>query len=162
MQNAVLQNLFYCHTVVPKEGLAQSFVNERPNASITFVGHSKGGAEAAANGVATNRDFIIFNPATPNFGAYGLSEADFTASGQSFIIDGEVLDLVLRRTLMRGRPVDELISLNRPNRPAWQALTLLIPNVFLGIEKWRTVYTHGMDAVIEALRLAGFDNEEIC
>lgn len=38
------------------------FVNNNLDADITFIGHSKGGAEAAANAVANNKNAILFNP----------------------------------------------------------------------------------------------------
>jgi hypothetical protein len=42
---------------------ARTVVQKYPNANITFIGHSKGGAEAILNGFATNRNVMAFNPA---------------------------------------------------------------------------------------------------
>ena len=60
-----------------------------PDADLTFVGHSKGGAEATANAVATNRDAYVFNPAAVNLKAYGLSSKDYTASMTAFVVKGD-------------------------------------------------------------------------
>ena len=40
---------------------AKNFVNKYPNAHVTFVGHSKGGAEAISNALATDKDAITFS-----------------------------------------------------------------------------------------------------
>ncbi len=63
-------------------------------ANITFVGYSKGGAEAAANAVATNKDAVLFNPSSTAFAMYGLDEDDYTANTVSYIVNGEVLDSI--------------------------------------------------------------------
>lgn len=56
-----------------------------------FVGTSYGGAEAAVNAVATGKDAILFNPASPNLSKYGLSFDDYEANMVSYIIEGEAL-----------------------------------------------------------------------
>jgi len=67
-------------------------IKERyPDAVITFVGYSKGGAEAAANAAATGKDAVLFNPAIPNLRAYGLSLENYEANMVSYIIEGELL-----------------------------------------------------------------------
>ena len=74
---------------------AQKFVAEHPDAEIIFIGHSKGGAEAAANAVATNCNAIIFNPARANYEAYGLDRDGYTGNITAFVVEGEPLDAVL-------------------------------------------------------------------
>jgi hypothetical protein len=54
--------------------------------------HSKGGAEAAANAVATKKNSIIFNPATVNLEAYGLSSSNYSGSMTAFIVKGDILN----------------------------------------------------------------------
>lgn len=71
---------------------ADNFVKANPDANITFIGHSKGGAEAAANAVATNRNAILFNPATVNLGAYGLNSSSYTGTMTAYIVKGEILN----------------------------------------------------------------------
>lgn len=61
-------------------------------ASLTFVGFSKGGAEAAANALATKGNAILFNPATLRYPTkYGLSLEDCDDKITSYIINGEAL-----------------------------------------------------------------------
>ncbi len=72
---------------------AEKFVNDHPGAHITFVGHSKGGAEATMNALATNKDAIVFNPAKPNYAAYGISPVGYDKNVTSYIISGEALSL---------------------------------------------------------------------
>ena len=56
------------------------------------MGFSKGGAEAAANALATKGDAILFNPATLRYPTkYGLSLEDCDDKITSYIINGEVL-----------------------------------------------------------------------
>ena len=70
---------------------SKKFVEEKYGSAITFVGHSKGGAEAAANAVLTKKNAILFNPATVNLNAYGLDSSDYSASMTAYIVDGEIL-----------------------------------------------------------------------
>ena len=73
---------------------ARDVVTSFPDASITFIGHSKGGAEAAANAIATNQNAIIFNPATLAANAYNLNVDEYTAQMTAYIVEGEVLNLL--------------------------------------------------------------------
>ena len=73
------------------EAFARRFVKEHPYAYITFVGHSKGGAEAAYNAMATNRDAVIFNPAPVNPVMYGLKSSNAGAINE-YIVKGEILN----------------------------------------------------------------------
>ena len=78
--------------------MAQNFVNgEYGNHEITFIGHSKGGAEAIANAVATGRPCITFNPANPNLRSYGLllHELQYDDYNMThYIVDGEILNSI--------------------------------------------------------------------
>lgn len=66
------------------------------------VAHSKGGAEAIANAVATNRNGITFNPAKPNLSAYSDLFTpeywgshyikDYSANTTNYVVDGEILN----------------------------------------------------------------------
>ena len=73
---------------------ANDFVKKHPDAHITFIGHSKGGAEAAAAAVATKNDSILFNPATVNLSAYGLELDNYSGDMTAYIVEGEVLDSI--------------------------------------------------------------------
>lgn len=82
-----------------------------PDADLTFVGHSKGGAEAAANAVATNRDAYVFNPAAVNLKAYGLSSKYYTASMTAFVVKGD--PVAATYPILFAKPIDKLIMLPR-------------------------------------------------
>jgi len=69
------------------------FVSQKCGYEITFVGHSKGGAEAAGAAIATNRNAILFNPAVLNVRGYGLSTYDYDVRKMlAFIVNGEALN----------------------------------------------------------------------
>ena len=120
---------------------ANKFVESHPNSEITFIGHSKGGAEAAANAVATNLNAILFNPATVNLSAYGLSASDYNASMNVFIVNGEILNGIFGPF---SSPIDKLTFL--PHPPA-------ISNSKIGV----AVDWHSMDSVIFSLQMVGYE-----
>ena len=70
---------------------ARGFSEYAGGTKITFVGHSKGGAEAAAAAVATNRDAILFNPANANLEDYGLDGNDYTGNMVQYVVENEIL-----------------------------------------------------------------------
>lgn len=82
-----------------------------PDADLTFVGHSKGGGEAAANAVATNRDAYVFNPAAANLKAYGLNSKNYTANMTAFVVKGDPVSKTY--PLLFAKPIDKLIMLPR-------------------------------------------------
>ena len=87
---------------------AQMFVDANPDAEVTFVGHSKGGAEAAANAVATNKNAILFNPATVNLQAYDLDSSTYSAEMTAYIVEGDILNLLFAPI---SSPIDNVIYL---------------------------------------------------
>ena len=68
----------------------------------------KGGAEAAANAVATGKKAILFNPAKANLGAYGLDADEYDGKMVSYVVDGEVLETYLN-WLPFETPADKII-----------------------------------------------------
>ena len=56
------------------------------------MGHSKGGGEAIANAVVTNKNVITFNPSRTAFSQYGLDESKYTANSKRYVVDGEILN----------------------------------------------------------------------
>ena len=72
---------------------AEGFVKTHSQ-EITFVGHSKGGGEAMANAVATNRNAITFNLAKANLPVYGLGQAKkaYSATMIHYVVEGEILN----------------------------------------------------------------------
>ena len=100
------------------------------NYEITFIGHSKGGAEAAANAVATNRNAILFNPAAAALSSYGLDSSSYSASMTAYVVWGEPLSMV-----------------------NW----LLGANVIDGYEtlpfySWNPIKNHSMEAIVNGLK----------
>ncbi len=60
---------------------------------LTFVGHSKGGAEATGNALATNRGAVLFNPATLFSKQYGLSSKQYTGQMMVYVVKGDPLNI---------------------------------------------------------------------
>ena len=82
---------------------AESFCRKHKKQKITFVGHSKGGAEAMANAVVTNRNCIVFNPAVVYYKPYGLRKKreQYTALISAYFVEGEFLTGVLQKRQKR-------------------------------------------------------------
>ncbi|HBX87542.1 MAG TPA: hypothetical protein DEG09_02870, partial [Marinilabiliaceae bacterium] len=133
-------------------GIAKSiaFVRKHSGIEITFIGHSKGGAEAAANAVATNKNAILFNPMTVNLKAYQGTNKDkaekYSASMTAFIVEGEILNKVFGPI---SKPIDKKVDLSQKhNTKSWY-----IPDALKTINSIRN---HLMDAVIWGLRKDGY------
>jgi len=73
---------------------AKAFIAEHPNSEVSFVGHSKGGLEAAANAIATNKNAYLYNPMMLNYSRYFLGFAlnIYTAEMKSYVVEGEILN----------------------------------------------------------------------
>lgn len=112
---------------------AKEFVNNNSDSHITFIGHSKGGAEAAANAVATNKDAILFNPATVNLSAYKLNGKNFSSDMTAYIVKGEILNNIFG---WMSEPIDSLVYL--PNQGG------------------SALDNHSMSSVISALNEKGY------
>ena len=90
---------------------------ELKNKELTFVGHSKGGAEAAANAVATNREGVLFNPAAVNLKGYDLDSRKYDKSRHhitAFVVIGEFLDESINKM---AKPIDKKIMLTPLSSP---------------------------------------------
>jgi len=112
---------------------AKEFVNNNSDSHITFIGHSKGGAEAAANAVATNKDAILFNPATVNLSAYKLNGKNYSSNMTAYIVKGEILNNIFG---WMSEPIDSLVYL--PNQGG------------------SALDNHSMSSVISALNEKGY------
>ena len=123
---------------------AERFVNSMPDGTeITFTGHSKGGAEAAANALATGMDAIIFNSAFPNLSAYGLGDAmkGYEGTITHYVIAGEALTLFYL-ALKTKNPLLARFLLDNP----------AVITIMLSPENLLTIFqNHDMDAIIAAL-----------
>jgi len=111
----------------------EAFVRKNPNAHITFIGHSKGGGEALAAAVATNKNAIVFNPMAPNLVAYGLNAAQwrYSASATAYIVDWEILKIL------------NYFGVSMPS---------LVKQVPLDRQSLNPFTNHSMESVISALR----------
>ncbi len=112
---------------------------------ITFVGHSKGGAEAASSAVATNKNAMIFNPATSNLSAYGLSPSSYTASMTAYIVKG---DIVNNLEGWFSTPIDKAVYLPQQYGGQWYETWQT--------SRFRSIQNHLMSAVKNALKEAGY------
>ena len=113
---------------------AKKFVESHWDDEVTFVGHSKGGAEAAANALRLNKNCIIFNPASVNANAYNLDITKYTASMTAFIVDGEILNMIFNAV---SAPIDKRVDLIRYS--------------------WNPINNHSMDAVKNGLWVGGYN-----
>ncbi|TCL53579.1 DUF2974 family protein, partial [Hydrogenispora ethanolica] len=108
---------------------ATAFVKNHPDADITFVGHSKGGAEAAANAVATKKyNAILFNPASVNLKAIGLNSSDYRGNMTAYIVKNEPLNFLFGGI---SKPIDNV--------------------VYLPQQSWNPLYNHSMAGVKKAI-----------
>jgi hypothetical protein len=129
---------------------AIQFVNTHKNNEITMVGHSKGGAEAAANAVATNTNSILFNPASVNLSAYGLNKSDYTASMTAYIVKGEILNNLFGPI---SSPIGTVVFLpTQYKTPRW-----VIGTARTIMNQYNAIKNHSMSAVISALKEAGYN-----
>jgi len=121
---------------------AKKFVQEHKKEKITFVGHSKGGAEAMANAVATNRDCIVFNPAPINYKKYGLKKnmSKYKASMFKYVVKGEFLAKLRKKN---NKEIGNYIYL---------------PKQYKSGGKMDSIHNHTIDAVIAALKSMGYNH----
>lgn len=84
-------------------------------AELTFVGHSKGGAEAAGNALATNRNALLYNPAAINAAAYGLDLSSYTGADKNgmtaYVVEGDFLNSL--NYVLGAKPIDKKVLLPR-------------------------------------------------
>ncbi len=121
---------------------AKEFVQNHPDADITFVGHSKGGAEAAANAFVTNKNAILFNPATLFPDAYNLDTSNYDADMTAYVVKGEILDDIFK-------PWSDKVYKNKVYLPMQHPV---IPGGNPGINAVNAVRNHLMGSVLKALK----------
>ena len=129
-----------------KDSISKSrqFVKEHTGFEVTMVGHSKGGAEAVANAVASNVNCIVFNPAKTFLSAYGLSSDSYTANITEIVVKGEALNTVQR---WFSRPIGKFIYLSTQHTSPWWQVWMYPMNA---------IKNHRMAAVICGLKEAGY------
>jgi hypothetical protein len=125
---------------------AKVFNKEHKKFEITMVGHSKGGAEAIANAIATDRECITFNPAIPNLGAYGLTEKAKSYDNSRmthYVVKGEALN-----NIFGENSVGTTAYLNQQHITPWYC----IGGVRTGVDVYNAIQNHLMPAVIAGLK----------
>jgi len=124
---------------------AKSFVEHVGDSiEVTFVGHSKGGAEATANAIATNKDAIIFNPAALSQATRnknGLNTDNYTGKVTAYVVQGDALNQ------LQGKSYDNTIYLQRQHGNAFT--DAILPR---GVKAWQSVQNHLMPAVQNGLK----------
>lgn len=113
---------------------------------VTMIGHSKGGAEAAANAVATNRNAILFNPAAVALELYGLKASSYSAKMTAYVVRGEALDQAFGSS---SEPIGKKVYLPIQYRVNYKW------NVFKNISN--SIKNHSMESVITALKQEGYN-----
>ncbi|MBQ6697885.1 MAG: RHS repeat-associated core domain-containing protein, partial [Oscillospiraceae bacterium] len=109
---------------------------------ITFVGHSKGGAEALAAAVATGRNAMVFNPAKPNLSDYNLSTNNYTGNAMSYVVRNEALNNLF------GEPgIGKVKYLDQQYKTPWY----LIGRVRKVADVVNSIRNHMMDAVLSGI-----------
>ena len=85
---------------------------------MTFVGHSKGGAEAAGNALATNRNDLLYNPAAINAEAYGLDTKSYTGADKNgmtaFVVKRDMLNSFINQFF--AKPIDKAVYLPQQSK----------------------------------------------
>ncbi|MPM20498.1 hypothetical protein SDC9_66928 [bioreactor metagenome] len=85
---------------------------------LTFIGHSKGGAEAAGNALATNRNALLYNPAAINAEAYGLDTKSYTGADKNgmtaFVVKGDMLNSFINQFF--AKPIDKVVYLPQQSK----------------------------------------------
>lgn len=112
------------------------FVKSHPDNEITFIGHSKGRAEALVNAWANNKNCIVFNPAAVNLLDKSNLSRTYSAKLTVFVVRGEALTITRFLSDIFNR---NIVYLNR--KYSW----------------WHTIKNHHMDAVIWGLENAGYN-----
>ena len=120
---------------------AAGFVSDIGNIEVTFVGHSKGGQEARSAALRTNKAAIVFNPAAVNVTGYGLSTDNYTANMQSFIVDGDILDVLNKGFVKINGDLKIIPAGSRINLPS---------------DNWNPVSKHFMEEVFKGLKKQGY------
>jgi RHS repeat-associated protein len=88
------------------------------DSELTFVGHSKGGAEAAGNALATNRNALLYNPAAINAEAYGLDAKSYKGADErgmtAFVVKGDMLNSFINQFF--AKPIDKVVYLPQQSK----------------------------------------------
>jgi len=112
------------------------FVKSKEDYQITFIGHSKGGGEAAVSAEWWNKNAIVFNPSVPNLTLMMKDEGYV----QPHVVTGDILNYYLDEL-----PLGETTYLKQQHN-GW------LP----GVSITDRLNNHSMSSVISALRKEGY------
>ncbi|MNP06257.1 hypothetical protein D3C76_982320 [compost metagenome] len=121
-----------------------TFVNAHKDNEITMVRHSKGGAEATANAVASNKNAITFNTALVHLYAYDLSKSSYTANMTHYVVKGEILNHIFT-----APSIGKTVYLPQQHKIKWWHNGWYVNN--------QRIKNHSMDSVINALKEGGYN-----
>lgn len=115
---------------------ANQVSNDVGDAELTFVGHSKGGAEAAGNALATNRNALLYNPAAINADKYGLDTKTYTGADKNgmtaYVVKGDMLNSFINQFF--AKPIDKAVYL--PQQSKNPVTNHLIDAMINAIQEW--------------------------
>ena len=115
---------------------AQRVSEQLGESELTFVGHSKGGAEAAGNALATNRNALLYNPAAINADAYGLDTKKYTGADKNgmtaYIVKGDMLNSFINQFF--AKPIDKAVYL--PTQSSNPVTNHLIDSMIKAIQEY--------------------------
>ena len=123
-------------SVMHAKAIVKNITDVNKDAEITMVGHSKGGAEAIANAVATDKNAMVFNPRIPNLYAYNLDPSKYSGKIWQYVLEGELISF--------------LFGVNKVG-VKHEEITLFSTNTNYGSWLKAIEMKHYMDAVFEAL-----------
>ena len=131
---------------------AKQFVVKVGKIEVTIVGHSKGGAEATAAAVATNKAAITFNPMIANLSDYRVNANNYNIGKmRHFIVKNEVLNI-----LFKEPPVGRSIYLPTQHVLIPDILGIPLNIVISAYNAVGMIQNHSMESVIAALGEKGY------
>ncbi len=123
-----------------------NFADQHLGNEITFVGHSKGGPEAEASALSTNKNAILFNPAPLKLSG-NLSQAakNYSAQISEYIVGGEAVNLTLNNLARPLNSHDNVTYLLSQYSLSWSQIYQ--QGLFSAVRD-NAVKNHSIDAVI--------------
>jgi RHS repeat-associated protein len=122
------------------------FVNNHKSNEVTFVGHSKAGAEAMAGAIKNNKNAIIFNPASLN--TLGLNISSYTAQVNEYIVRGEILNSIFGSVSTPFGSHDSVIYLPSQHPLSWGQV---FQNGLIQSLWTNSTQNHSMESVVSGL-----------
>ncbi|MDE7115619.1 MAG: hypothetical protein K2O56_04245 [Muribaculaceae bacterium] len=124
--------------------IADKLSKSYPNNELTFVGHSKAGAEAEANAYKTGRNALLYNPAALGAEGQGLDQSSYVGvNGQ-----GIKVFVIRREFLTYVNPITKLFTSASSDKEHYKIILK---------KRWSDPLSrHTMQTMIEALTDSGY------